>query len=517
MSEDKIFKRLSNIMSEKTLIPINYYKNSKNNMLELPSLSIYVNSCFEVNTNDKINVILLTSSDIGNLESILVNFANTRKNISSSQKNKKVNSSTVTNDNTVFPYIMIPKEDKNMIVNLINSTLRMNFNNSRFKIHDKYIITDDLFEIEISNSVYQISKYTQIDQNGNIIYDFGILKKKKKLNPVLIQHNKIIGQIKKCIKTKNFDELSLEEELIEQLKLEGNSFIMVDKLVPILYYTETNTKNSDQSIFNDCFVSPSILENIPFKEVKSNFKYINLGSTDMVKYNSVGSKETSIFYDGILVDSGLVINDKINIICITHCHLDHIKNLVGNIIKNLDNYELVPYVMILDCYKNLVTEFLDSVVKLYYKDDKIIFPKDKIITESNFSLLIGNNRYSLEQYKMCHPVPACGYGISNDEKPLFFYSGDTAGDVIFKELNDTYNHIANRYPYIFHEVSFFDSDDLDKAINDKHTHISQIMEFVENNQQVNWIFVHPSAKYKQPDLQTYINMFDEMNIQFNLF
>ena len=230
MSEDKIFKRLSNIMSEKTLIPINYYKNSKNNMLELPSLSIYVNSCFEVNTNDKINVILLTSSDIGNLESILVNFANTRKNISSSQKNKKVNSSTVTNDNTVFPYIMIPKEDKNMIVNLINSTLRMNFNNSRFKIHDKYIITDDLFEIEISNSVYQISKYTQIDQNGNIIYDFGILKKKKKLNPVLIQHNKIIGQIKKCIKTKNFDELSLEEELIEQLKLEGNSFIASRRL-----------------------------------------------------------------------------------------------------------------------------------------------------------------------------------------------------------------------------------------------------------------------------------------------
>ena len=45
MSEDKIFKRLSNIMSEKTLIPINYYKNSKNNMLELPSVVCVYQDC----------------------------------------------------------------------------------------------------------------------------------------------------------------------------------------------------------------------------------------------------------------------------------------------------------------------------------------------------------------------------------------------------------------------------------------------------------------------------------------
>lgn len=171
---------------------------------------------------------------------------------------------------------------------------------------------------------------------------------------------------------------------------------------------------------------------------------------------AIGFQTTSfLINDDILIDAGSAATsltteeqEKINYVFISHCHLDHIKDLCF-LADNVFSSRGTP-VQVVTTQKNI------NILKKYVFNNKI-WPDFSKLSNGNCKILewvpikkkmtIGN--VTVQIYDVNHPVPAIGFQIS-DGNASIVVTGDTGPtEAIWRAANNSANLKA-----IFTEIAF---------------------------------------------------------------
>lgn len=172
---------------------------------------------------------------------------------------------------------------------------------------------------------------------------------------------------------------------------------------------------------------------------------------------AVGFQTTSfLINDDILIDAGSAATslttaeqEKINYIFVSHCHLDHIKDICF-LADNVFSSRGTP-VKIVSTQKNI------NILKKHVFNNKI-WPDFSKLSNGNCRILewvvikkkmkIGD--VTIQIYDVNHPVPAIGFILSDESGASIVISGDTGPtDAIWRAANKCSNLKA-----IFTEIAF---------------------------------------------------------------
>lgn len=99
------------------------------------------------------------------------------------------------------------------------------------------------------------------------------------------------------------------------------------------------------------------------------------------------------------------------------------------------------------------------------------------------------------------------------EIPHICYLGDTTHHVFY--LDDKFteeNPEIKKFRTILVECTFLFEDDIKKAKNKKHMHWNNLIIYIKNNPQINFILTHFSAKYKPVQIKHFFSKLDLKNV-----
>lgn len=260
----------------------------------------------------------------------------------------------------------------------------------------------------------------------------------------------------------------------------------------------------------------------PYWKNKNTIKIPNTNMT-LSGYSIGGLRQVFYISDlDLLLDCGIATPFLPSKIFITHGHLDHASSLPQICLNGEGTTIYVP--------KPLASR-LSGFMKAGYsmagvkKDNYIINGVEcgSIINEKMNARL-----FEIQIFRCFHSIPCIGYGfteirrkikkeyidltqeeiiklvknkvkITEDIKyPLFCFLGDTNNKVF--EQTDIF-----KYSTIICECTFYDEEDKRKAIKKKHTHINDLLPIIKEHENIFFILIHQSQKYKYEHIKEYVD------------
>lgn len=271
-----------------------------------------------------------------------------------------------------------------------------------------------------------------------------------------------------------------------------------------------------------------------------NKKSIN-GTGFTLTGESIAGIRTSFYCPELKVqlDAGFQNFNKVSDIFITHTHADHIASLPLILLENISN-KIETRIYCPNETLSILGNMINSFLVCNYNNNQIPKRYYRLIGVSpNYmmDLKLNNQDIKLESFYSSHSVPTLSYGFITKQKKLkeeligfdkkdlvsikknggeithvveykkFVFCGDT--DItIFRN-----NPKILEYPNIVIECTFFDSEDLQSAIDRKHMHWDQLKNVVNDNQNIMFYLIHISAKYKdKTEIQRIIKDFKNVII-----
>ena len=259
---------------------------------------------------------------------------------------------------------------------------------------------------------------------------------------------------------------------------------------------------------------------------------LNNTSKILQGYSIAGLRTNFFIGPDLMLDAGIHAPFSPKIILITHGHSDHTASLPFHLYVKSPESEPIK----IFCPKEIVQLLNNYIVSMFQMSDgdptMIPHGYEIIGIDENskpIEIMIGKQPHLLEFYKCDHSVPSIGYGISliknklkhefiglksNEIKelkskgveitekivvPEFYYSGDTTHKLFETESNKK----ILSYPNIIIECSFVFEEDINHADEKKHMAWSNLKSYVETNQQINWILIHFSQKYKKEQIEAF--------------
>jgi ribonuclease BN (tRNA processing enzyme) len=221
----------------------------------------------------------------------------------------------------------------------------------------------------------------------------------------------------------------------------------------------------------------------------------------------------------IYFDAGLPSPYNPNLILISHGHFDHIASLYSLLIEG----NKCP-VMISQNSINPIQNMLNSFKLLDGKNG--IFNNWAPIVDNNIIIIINNQKFRIDTFKLDHSVCCNGYGLSiikNKLKDEYKNIPSNELSKIKKEHCITYEETTNLILYI-HDTGYkslnylpfdkyelviiectFISDDYDEAIKRKHLHWNDLEPYIKNNVNTQFLLGHFSSRYKEEELIEFKN------------
>lgn len=259
------------------------------------------------------------------------------------------------------------------------------------------------------------------------------------------------------------------------------------------------------------------------------------GSSLSIKGYSIAALRTNFFIPelGILLDAGLSAPySNLNHIFITHGHSDHCANIPFHIYgAKLSGTKLQVHVP--EESVNYIDQFITYGYCISSHPDSNI-PKNELYVNNYYEmqgrktgdiidLKIKGFNYFTEVIECYHSIPCVGYGFYEVRKKLkdeyLNLSGKEIGNL--KKQNIEINKDVNYYHFVFLgdtskkifenkeilkyktiiiECTFISDDDYDQAEKTFHIHWKDLLPFVLENKENNFILIHFSQRYKRSEI-----------------
>ncbi len=285
-------------------------------------------------------------------------------------------------------------------------------------------------------------------------------------------------------------------------------------------------------------------DNIALWSLWSEVKPFALPNTDDILsgYSIAGLRTNFFVQPDLMLDAGLSAQYNPKTILITHGHSDHIANIPFHLyVKNPEAEPIIIY-----CPQQIVKLLNNYIISMYqlsvgsesfrpfnYKIIGLDTKSDPIIFSHK------NKPHQLEIFKCNHSVPCLGYGISEIRRRLkpehmnqdksyyieakkngielnekyefkkFIFLGDTDHKVFDLAINPN----IFSYPTIIVECSYINEEDLSNATENKHMHLSNLLPVIQAHQDITFILIHFSPRYKKADVEEHFSKLDLPNVK----